>query len=253
MNSTPEQVARAINNPYSFHFSDYLNRGFQLVGKQPGLFLGYTVIYLLILLVCQIIPLAGTIGSLVAGPCLAVGFYLAASKAEKGELLEFGDFFKGFDFVGPLVLIAVLQMVLLVMTLIPFGAFLFLSIAPFSSFDDGGGGVGMLTVLLVVLFMVPVIYLAISWSLAPFLVVFHRMDAWPAMEASRKIVTSKWFSFFLFYIVVGFIMVAGAIALGIGLVYTIPAGMCMYYAAFKDVVGLPEDNQEPTFLDHLVD
>lgn len=249
MNNTPEQVARAINSSSPFNFSEYINRGFQLIGKQPGLFIGFTVVYLLIMMVCQIIPFAGTIGSIVASPCLVVGFYLAASRIERGESLEFGDFFKGFDHIGPLVLISVIQMVLMVVAIIPFGAAMFFSI----SMASPGDGMNMFPLILGLLFLIPIVYLAISWSLAPFLAVFHKMEAWPAMEASRKIVGNNWFSFFGFYLVVGLIVCAGALALGIGLIYTIPAGMCMYYAAFKDVVGLPEDNNEASFMDHLVD
>ena len=93
MDTTPEQVAKALNSSYDFKFGDYLTRGFQLIGQEPGLFIGYTVVYLLILMVCQIIPLAGMVGSLVASPCLTAGFYLAARRVEQGKRLEFGDFF----------------------------------------------------------------------------------------------------------------------------------------------------------------
>ncbi|MEM9930668.1 MAG: BPSS1780 family membrane protein, partial [Bacteroidota bacterium] len=232
---------------YSLNIGDYLSRGFELVGKQPGLFIGFTVVYFIILMVSQIFPLATAIVS----PPLAVGFYLAAQKAEAGRYLEFGDFFKGFDFIGPLILITLIQTGLMILLMIPFGASLFFAIGfAGDTFDQGDV---LLPVLIACLVVIPIMYLMISWCLAPFLVAFHKMDAWPAMEASRKIVSKNWFSFFLFYILVGIVMMAGALALGIGLIYTVPAGMCIFYAAFRDVVGLPEDNSDPTFLDHLVD
>ncbi len=68
-------------------------------------------------------------------------------------------------------------------------------------------------------------------------VIFLKMDFWPAMEASRKIISKKFWSFFGFFILLGLINLLGIIALGVGVLFTIPATYCMMYAAFESVVG----------------
>jgi len=248
MTRFPEQVDLAINKAYAFNFGEYISRGFSLVGKNPGLFLAFTFIYRLIITVCQIIPFLGPIASFVATPCLTAGFYLAANKQEQGETLEFGDFFKGFDFIGQLILISLIQGLAIIAIMVPIGVLMFFSIS-----STGGDDFPVLMIGLMFLLILPIIYLMVSWAMAPFLVLFHKMEAWPAMEASRKIVSSNWFMFFLFYIVAGFIMMLGFLALGFGILYTFPAVACMYYAAFSDIVGVQNSATGGSFMDHLVD
>lgn len=248
MTRTPEQVALATNKPYSFNLGEYISQGFNIISKNPGLFIAFAFVYMLILIVCQVIPLLGPIASFVATPCLTAGFYLAANKQEQGKSIEFGDFFKGFDFIGQLMLIAVIQMGLMIVMMIPIGIMMFMSISMMS-----GDETPFLMIGLIFLLMLPVVYLFISWGFAPFLILFHKMEAWPAMEASRKIISSNWFMFFLFSIVTSFITMLGFLALGFGILYTMPAVMCMYYAAFRDIVGLPESHTGGTLMDHLVD
>ncbi|MFT5999883.1 MAG: hypothetical protein ACI81P_002342 [Neolewinella sp.] len=69
----------------------------------------------------------------------------------------------------------------------------------------------------------------------------------------RKIISANWLLFFLFSIVTSFISSLGFLALGFGVLYTMPAAMCMYYAAFRDIVGLPESQTGGTVMHHLVD
>lgn len=244
MTRTPEQVAQATSKSYSFNLGEYISQGFSIIGKNPGLFIGFAFVYLLIMLVCQIIPFLGAIVS----PCLVAGFYLAANKQEQGKSLEFGDFFKGFDYIGQLLLVAVIQAGLMIVLMIPIGIMMFMSISMMSGDETPFMMIGF-----VFLLMLPAVYLFISWGFAPFLIIFHKMEAWPAMEASRKIVSSNWFMFFLFSIVTSFITMLGFLALGFGILYTMPAAMCMYYAAFRDIVGLPESHTGGTLMDHLVD
>lgn len=61
------------------------------------------------------------------------------------------------------------------------------------------------------------------------------------MEISRKVVGKNWFMIFLFLIVVGIIVAAGVLLMGIGLIFTLPLGLCSIYAAFEEIFGLPEE------------
>jgi len=85
------------------------------------------------------------------------------------------------------------------------------------------------------------------------LVWFYEMEPWPAMEASRKIVSKQWFMVLLFLFAVGLIAMAGLILLGVGILYTLPAMICALYAAFADVSRLNEaSGGEADLIDHFV-
>ncbi|MGC8713456.1 MAG: hypothetical protein ACP5RH_13795 [Leptodesmis sp.] len=71
--------------------------------------------------------------------------------------------------------------------------------------------------------------------------VAQRMDFWTAMEASRKLITKNWFSFFGFALVLFLMNVAGALLLGVGLLVSIPLSFCAIAAAYADIVGLGSD------------
>ncbi len=85
--------------------------------------------------------------------------------------------------------------------------------------------------------IIPGIYFAVAYSFSLLFVVFLKMDFWPAMEASRKIISKNFWSFLGFFIILSLINILGILALGLGFLFTIPATYCMVYAAFESVVG----------------
>ena len=239
------KIEAIINEGYDFKFGDYISRGFDIVKKNWGGFIGFTILFLIITVVISFIPIVGTIAnSLFIAPALTVGFYIVAHKLWKGENTEFGDFFKGFDHIGQLALTALVQSLIVLASMIPF----------FFVIKDSGliqwyidlmsdpvgmqGSVPPTPPAWSFLLLLPTIYLAVSYSWSYMFVVFHKMQFWDAMESSRKLITKKWFMFFLFYIVVGLIGGLGIIVLCIGLLFTLPAVYCMQYAAFEDVTQL---------------
>ena len=72
-----------------------------------------------------------------------------------------------------------------------------------------------------------------------------RMNFWPALEASRKLISKKWFSFLGLAVLLVLTNLGGAFALGIGLLVTIPWTYCIIVAAFEDIVGLNGVNSHP--------
>ncbi|MFM7613932.1 MAG: hypothetical protein ACKO4R_06860, partial [Synechococcales cyanobacterium] len=77
----------------------------------------------------------------------------------------------------------------------------------------------------------------VAYAFAVALVLEKRLEFWDALEASRKIISKDWFSFFLLFICIGLLNFAGLLAFGVGLLVTIPWSVCILAAAYKDVVG----------------
>jgi len=57
------------------------------------------------------------------------------------------------------------------------------------------------------------------------------------MEASRKIITKKWFSMFFFILILGLLNLGGLLLMGFGLLLTVPLSGCAVIAAYEDIVG----------------
>lgn len=251
MANFPARVQQTIDRGYEFNFGEYISKGINLVTKNAGLFIAFTFVFLLITIVLSFIPLLGQLASsFVVGPCLGAGFLIAARRTDEGRALEFGDFFKGFDHIGQLVVMSIISLLLMVAAAIPF-----LAIAGFSYYTAiMSGDIPDIPPFWTILLLIPVIYLSIAWSMGTYLVIFHDMQAWPALEASRQIVTQKWGYFFLLFLVAGILAALGFIVLLIGILFTYAIAPCSMYAAFRDIVGVAdEDAVDLDISAHLVD
>ncbi len=200
-----------IANGYTFSIGDAISEGFDLFKKKAGEFVAYTLLVLVVsTIVSAVVPFSGT----VIGPVLFAGVYIMAHRIKRNEPTEFNTFFKGFDLIGPLVLY---------------------------------GLVGTLLVSLgLILLVLPGIYLAIAYAFSIQFIIFYRYPFWDGMEWSRKVISKEWFSFFGFIIVLGLINLAGILALGVGLLFTIPISICALYAAFDRITGVSGAVTPPT-------
>lgn len=198
-----------ISEGYEFNFGEYINRGFDIFKKNAGGFIGYTLLIGLGMVVINYIPLIGRmlgqIANIVLTPALLAGFFIVAKKIAHEEPCQFKDFFRGFDF------------------------FLQLFLANLVS--------GLFIATGFLLLVVPGIYFIVAYLWVSLFIVFARKEFWSAMELSRKVISKKWLSFFGFILVLLLINIMGLLALGIGLLVTIPATILALFAAFHDIVG----------------
>ena len=107
------KIDQIIEEGYDFKFGDYISRGFDIIQKKLGEFIGFSILASLIMIVVAFIPILGILADmLLLGPVFLAGFYIVANKISKGEQTEFGDFFKGFDFAGQIVLVTLISFII---------------------------------------------------------------------------------------------------------------------------------------------
>jgi hypothetical protein len=94
---------------------------------------------------------------------------------------------------------------------------------------------GLLTVVGIAFCLIPGIYLAVAWKLALPLIIDKRMEFWPAMELSRKVVTRQWWAFFGLVILAGMLNLAGVLLCLVGLFVTVPVSMMALMYAYEDI------------------
>jgi hypothetical protein len=96
---------------------------------------------------------------------------------------------------------------------------------------------GILTGLGLLLCILPGIYLGVSWIFSLALVMDRKMDFWPAMELSRKVVSKHWWLAFGLAIVIGLVAILGLLACFVGVLVTIAIAEAALMHAYEDIFG----------------
>jgi uncharacterized membrane protein len=192
--------------PESLPLGDYFKTGWGLFKQYPTGFVGFCLLYLLIQAVLHSIPHVGAVAAFAVSTPLLMGNFIVSAKLLHGQAPEFRDFFAGFQYFLPLLLLSLVA-----------GLFI---------------GIGTL------LLVIPGIYLLVAYMFASYLVVDRRLDFWPAMELSRRTVHPRWFGYFAFALLVILLNLAGAVALGVGLLVTVPLSFCAVTVAYAEIFGL---------------
>ena len=88
-----------------------------------------------------------------------------------------------------------------------------------------------------ILAIFPAIYLVFAYYFASLLVVDKNLGAWEALEASRKAVTHHWFKFFGLLLVLLLINMISMLAIGLGLIWTIPMSFIAIGILYNKIFG----------------
>lgn len=94
-----------------------------------------------------------------------------------------------------------------------------------------------------ILLIVPGIYLMVAFSMALPLVVEKNMGPWEALMASRKALTHKWFNTLGLFILIAIVIIAGFVALLVGLVWAVPCAMLAFAIAYRNIFGVEESTK----------
>lgn len=195
----------------SFDIQKYFKEGWELFTANIVNFIVAAIIFVVVHFAANLIPFAGI---LVAGPMLG-GLYYIILDGRDGVAFNAIRIFDGFrlKFV-PLVLIGVLTTI--------FSALGF------------------------ILLILPGI-LIVGWYLFTYLfAVDKNMDFWEAMEASRKIGFENHINVFLLALLLMILNFLGMLALGVGLLATMPLSLCIVLKAYEDLTGAKAGSQSTT-------
>ncbi|VAX24493.1 hypothetical protein MNBD_NITROSPINAE04-732 [hydrothermal vent metagenome] len=197
----------------SFDISRYVREGWELLMSHFANLIVATLIFLGIqFAIGSLVPVFG--GMIVSGPLMGGLFYVILD-LRRGKEFQITRMFDGFTKkLVPLVLVGALTSVFIT-------AGFFLLILP-----------GLLIS---------------GWYLFPYLFVVDKdMDFWPAMEASREIGFNNHVHVFLFVVVLIVINLLGALAVGIGLLISVPLSMCSVAIAYESLTGAKTEAVEKT-------
>lgn len=93
----------------------------------------------------------------------------------------------------------------------------------------------ILTTLGLIFCIVPGVYLIISYAFIFPLLLDRNLEFWDAMELSRKMVAKHWFQIAFLVLAAAAVGVMGAVACGIGILFTAPVGIAALMYAYEDI------------------
>lgn len=183
-------------------FGAALRGGLDLLKTDYWTFVGVTLVMTLVIGAAGMIPIA----NLLLLGVLNGGLQYYFVRKLRGERPELGDCFVGFSaMTGALILGGLVSWVLT--------------------------AVGILCLIL------PGIYLAIAYLFTFVLILDHKLDFWPAMEVSRRVITANWWVMLFLVIVAAIASALGTIVLLIGVVLTAPYFYAVFASAYEQLVG----------------
>lgn len=194
-----EKQVEEASKGFRLSIENILQLGFNLLRKAPA----ELIIFSILGLIVYSNPISGI---LLGGPVMASYFHMA-HLVSRGQEIEFSDFFKGFEKTG---------------TLLKLNLLIFLVVL-----------LGML------LLIIPGIYFAVSYTFSQLFVWFFDKDASEAIRLSRKTVSGNFVQILVLFLILAGINLLGLMALGVGILLTMPFSFCVVYAAFDDIIGIP--------------
>lgn len=198
------KVDRLLTVPIQVEIKASFARAWELYKMHPFFFSLYMLLIVSIQGMVVIYAQAYMIVySALLAPPLYAGFYLVANKLSRGEEVVYPDFFVGFRFWIPTAVVSLLSQTLIALGLIAF--------------------------------VVPGVYLAVSYLFAIPMGIFGGLDPWAAMEWSRKLITRNWWRFFGLLLVLVVFNLLGLVLAGVGLLVTIPLTFLVLYVVFEDL------------------
>ncbi len=240
-NRNQSEINALLQQSYTVNIGEFVGRGWELFKQNMGAFIGFFVLAFLGIIILAIIPILGSIAlAVVSGPLLA-GNFIVAFKIAKQQPVQFGDFFKGFQnsYFLPIFLQTLVLSAFTTLCYLPAMILFYIGIFISASTDQQPVILMAIAGALFLVGLAVIIYLTVSYLFAIPLIIGKRMQFWPAMETSRKLIQKQWFAFFGFGIVLGLIYTAGVLVCGVGVVFAGPLVFCAIAAAYEKIVGLP--------------
>jgi hypothetical protein len=192
------------------------SRGWRLLQDNFWLLVGATAVVLLIGLGLGSVPLVGVIGLVLLGFVFLGGLDWVFLKRVRGQRADMADAFSGFSLAFVPLLLA-------------------------------GLVVQVLTVAGLILCILPGVYLfVIWWGFVPLLILDKKMDFWPAMELSRKVVHHQGWQVFGLMLAAAVVTIAGLLLFGVGVFLTLPLAIAAVVCAYEQIFNPPAANPVAT-------
>jgi uncharacterized membrane protein len=216
-----------------------IKAGFELVKSQYWLFVGITAVGIII---GSVVPLG-----ILMGPMMC-GIYLALFQTRRGQPIEFGILFKGFDYFGDSLIATLLHLIPVIVIIIPaYIIFVVFYVGFLLAMSQGGGpnpaallGFFGLVVVFWLVVIVLLILLSVIFTFAYPLIVDRRLSGLDAVKLSIRAGLANFWRLLGMLLITALLNFAGALFCYVGALFVLPFGFAAIAAAYEQVFGLGE-------------
>lgn len=216
-----------------------LRSGWNLIKSQYWLFVGMTAVGVII---GSVVPLG-----ILLGPMMC-GLYLALFQTRRGNPIEFGILFKGFDYFGDSVVATLLHMIPIVVVIVPTYILFYVGLFVMMGQQQSGGepnpsamlgffGVFAVFWLVIILLLV---LLSIVFTFAYPLIVDRRLSGVEAVKLSIKAALANFWQLLGLLLMTGLMSFVGVLFCYVGAFLVMPLSFAAIAMAYEQVFGLGE-------------
>ncbi len=215
--------------------------GWELIKNQYWLFFGMTLVAVLI---------GSAVPIILIGPMMC-GLNLAFFKTRRGEPVEFGTLFKGFDYFGQSLIAALLHALPILVVVIPAYVFFYISMIVSiaaqgnSSEPNPAPFLGVMAVfgLFWVVVMIVIIVISIGFLFAYPLIVDRKLKAIDAIKLSFRAGLANFWRLLGMMLLTGLMTAVGVIACYVGAFLVMPLSYAAIAKAYEQVFGLSDGGE----------
>ena len=221
----------------------WIAEGWRIFRLQPGMWVGVSVVFMLMYGAASMVPFIGSVATMVATPVAFAGLLLGCRDLEAGGELTMEHLFAGFRAKsGPLfalgaLYLAAMMIVMLAVFLLAGGAFAL-------SFLGGGGKpddvvVGLVIVLAILVAMALSMPIVMAFWMATPLVLFHDLGPAQAIRSSFYGCLKNWLPFLVYGFVAVLLVIPATLPLLLGWLVLMPVFYASYYVSYRDIFTRP--------------
>ena len=177
------------------------------------------------------------------GPMMC-GIFLTYFALRRGEPIEFGMLFKGFEFFGPSVIATLLHMIPIIVIIVPtyllFYVSMFVSLAAQGNDPNPAAFLGVMATFSLVLLVVfiAIIVISIGFTFTYPLIVDRRLQGFDAVKLSFKAAMANFWRLLGMMLLGSLLGMAGMLLCGLGLFLVFPITYGAVACAYEQVFGL---------------
>ena len=218
-----------------------IKAGWNLIRNQYWLFVGIAVVGIL---VGSVVPFG-----ILLGPMMC-GIYLALFKTRRGQAIEFGDLFKGFDYFGDSLIATLLHLIPIMVVFVPSYIVFYIGIfflMPRNGDPDPSAMLGFFGLFAVfwIVMMVLLILVSVGFTFAYPLIVDRRLSGLNAVKLSIKAGMANFWPLLGMLLLNGLLSLGGALFCYVGAFLVVPIGFAAIATAYEQVFGLSEGEFQP--------
>jgi len=218
-----------------------IQAGWALVKDQYWLFVGICAVAMLI---GSAVPLG-----ILLGPMMC-GIYLTCFKKRRGEPIEFGTLFKGFDFFGPSVAATLIHIVPVIAIIIPSYFIFYIGIILSMATQDPNNpnpaavfGIFFGFTIFILVMMVVITVISIGFTFSYPLIADRKLQGFDAVKLSFRAAMANFWRLLGMAFLTTFLQIGGVLLCYVGVLLVFPIMFGAVASAYEQVFGLANKDE----------